>query len=402
MAAGLALLVPLWVHAEPGQSRLGEIRQQIARREAHAREFAKEAEGYLGEIEAIDRELTETRRSVRVLRNRHREAQGELARAGVAEREARANLARLRVALRMRLVALYKSGTAIGAPMLSSAGDAARMARTRGGLERVVAQDRRLFARNRRARAIYALASAQARSLVAELGAADRAVALREDRIRQRLADRRNRVALLRTRSELERRAAAELRVAAERLSEALENLPRDSPRGVGGGLDRGNVPPPVSGPIRLGFGRQLDPEFKTETLHNGIEIAADPDAPVTAVADGRVLFAGWFRGYGRIVILDHGRGDMTVSAHLDQLRVKAGDAVVQGEEIGTVGETGPLSGPGLYFEIRVDGKPVDPEQWLSQFPGRPIGALGATGTTGTTVQGASGARTPESVQGEP
>ncbi|MFQ5697829.1 MAG: murein hydrolase activator EnvC family protein [Myxococcota bacterium] len=267
------------------------------------------------------------------------------------------------------------------------------MVRTRSGLERVVAQDRRLFARHRRARATLAAARARAESLVAELASARREVARREDRIRQRLAERRNRVALLRTRSTLERRAAKELRAAAARLSEALDSLPRGSPPGVGSGLVRGKVPPPVSGAVRLGFGRQHDPEFNTETLHNGVEIAADPGAPVAAVADGRVLFAGWFRGYGRIVILDHGRGDVTVSAHLDQLRVKAGDAVVQGDEIGTVGETGPLSGPGLYFEIRVDGKPVDPEQWLAHDPGGPSGTAGA---------GVLGLGAPGSVQGEP
>jgi septal ring factor EnvC (AmiA/AmiB activator) len=78
-------------------------------------------------------------------------------------------------------------------------------------------------------------------------------------------------------------------------------------------------------------------------------------------------MFAGWFKGYGRLVILDHGRGHATVSAYLEELDVEAGDLVSAGQVIGSVGETGPMGGPGLYFEIRVGGKPVDPQDWLLQ-----------------------------------
>ncbi len=83
------------------------------------------------------------------------------------------------------------------------------------------------------------------------------------------------------------------------------------------------------------------------------------------AVGAGRVLFAGWFRGYGQLVILDHGQGSVTVSGYLDEIAVEAGASLERGQAVGTVGETGSLSGPGLYFEIRHEGKPVDPQGWL-------------------------------------
>jgi len=118
---------------------------------------------------------------------------------------------------------------------------------------------------------------------------------------------------------------------------------------------------------VRAGFGRQVDREFKTQTLRTGIEIAAPAGTPVTAIAPGRVLFAGWFRGYGQMVILDHGGGDLTVSGYLDEVHVAAGDSVGGGQPIGSVGETGSASGPGLYFEIRHDGKAVDPLLWLAR-----------------------------------
>jgi septal ring factor EnvC (AmiA/AmiB activator) len=90
---------------------------------------------------------------------------------------------------------------------------------------------------------------------------------------------------------------------------------------------------------------------------------------PVQAVAAGRVRFAGWFRGYGRLAILDHGDGYFTVSGHLDELDVEVGDVLQTRQLIGTVGETGSLSGPRLYFEIRQGAQALDPREWL-QAPG--------------------------------
>src|SRR4030095_15456861 len=82
---------------------------------------------------------------------------------------------------------------------------------------------------------------------------------------------------------------------------------------------------------------------------------------PVRAVAAGTVRFAGWFRGYGRMAIVDHGDRFFTVSGHLDALRVETGQSVAAGEPLGTVGDTGSLAGPRLYFEIREGSEAGDP-----------------------------------------
>jgi septal ring factor EnvC (AmiA/AmiB activator) len=87
-------------------------------------------------------------------------------------------------------------------------------------------------------------------------------------------------------------------------------------------------------------------------------------------VADADVRFAGWFRGFGRLVILDHGAEYFSVSGHLAEMSVAVGDRVARGGVIGAVGETGSLSGPKLYFEIRRGGEPLDPRDWLR--PGDP------------------------------
>jgi septal ring factor EnvC (AmiA/AmiB activator) len=365
---GLAGVVLLPAAPAPGgdeRRRLEEIRAEIEAREAQAREYAQEAEGYLGELDAIDRELSEARRSLRVLRKRQRAAEEELSQVRAAFDQAGQARDRTREDLEIRLVALYKSQTAAGIPALYSARDVREFALRRDALGRIIEHDRALFERHAAAQLRWRQARERSESLVAELrGAADQ-VGLREDRIRRDLVERSNVVALLRSRADREQKAAEELRRAAQRLSEVLKSLPSDRRAPAGSGLVRGRVPAPAAGPSRLGFGRQIDQEYGTETLRNGVEIEAPPGAPVRAVADGRAMFAGWFRGYGRLVILDHGGGHVTVSGYLEELAVEAGDAVRGGQVIGTVGETGPIGGPGLYFEIRVGGKPVDPHDWL-------------------------------------
>lgn len=127
----------------------------------------------------------------------------------------------------------------------------------------------------------------------------------------------------------------------------------------------RGKLPAPVDAAIVRRFGREVDAEFHTQVFHKGVDFGASLGAPVRAVGQGTVRFAGWFRGYGRMVILDHGDRFYSVSGHLDALRVENGQAVLAGETIGTVGDTGSLAGPRLYFEIREGSQAVDPIRWL-------------------------------------
>jgi murein hydrolase activator len=141
----------------------------------------------------------------------------------------------------------------------------------------------------------------------------------------------------------------------------------------------RGKLPFPVDGGrIEAHFGRAVDPRFGTVTLQTGIDVRAPTGTPVHAVWDGKVAHAGWFRGFGNLLIVDHGGGVFSLMAHLDQLQKALGDAVRAGEQVGTVGETGSLKGPYLYFELRDGQKPFDPEPWLSRKR-RPAALLAGT-----------------------
>jgi septal ring factor EnvC (AmiA/AmiB activator) len=119
----------------------------------------------------------------------------------------------------------------------------------------------------------------------------------------------------------------------------------------------KGKLMPPVQGKVISLF---------KEKGQNGIEIKAPMGAEVRAVLSGKVLYADWFKGFGNIVIIDHGDHTFTVSGYCSELLKKPGEAVSQGETIALVGSAGSLKGPCLYFEIRHHGKPQDPMEWLS------------------------------------
>jgi septal ring factor EnvC (AmiA/AmiB activator) len=135
---------------------------------------------------------------------------------------------------------------------------------------------------------------------------------------------------------------------------------------GTGLTVKRGRVPWPVSGPVISRFGKEKKPEFNATIENTGILIQASLGTPIHAVAAGLVRYADWFKGYGKLVILDHGRGYYSLYAQASELDVTEGQKVTDGQIIGTVGDTGSLYGSSLYFEIRRDGVPQDPERWLT------------------------------------
>jgi septal ring factor EnvC (AmiA/AmiB activator) len=142
-------------------------------------------------------------------------------------------------------------------------------------------------------------------------------------------------------------------------LRKATEATPFD-PNDPFGKL-RGRLSWPVAGKVESGYGEALAGGLRS----NGIQIAADRGATVRAVHEGRVIFADWLSGRGLLIILDHGNGYLSLYGHNEQLFKQAGATVQAGDAIATAGDSGGRATPGLYFEIRRAGKPVNPSGWF-------------------------------------
>jgi murein DD-endopeptidase MepM/ murein hydrolase activator NlpD len=214
---------------------------------------------------------------------------------------------------------------------------------------------RRLTAETRAAQAETTRAVADR---TAEQLAALRGLVGRRDELVQAQADRRSLLATVRG----SRHEAEEDLEALERASAGLADRIRaaqstGTPAASGGASASGFIWP-VNGPITSPFGQRWG------RLHAGVDIGVGFGTPILAAAAGTIIYAGWFGGYGNLLVIDHGGGISTAYAH--QQRIYAtGGTVEQGQAIGEVGSTGHSFGPHLHFEVRVNGNPVDPLGYL-------------------------------------
>jgi murein hydrolase activator len=145
----------------------------------------------------------------------------------------------------------------------------------------------------------------------------------------------------------------------------ALQPAPAPLVPDKGLGSQKGKLALPVKGSIVDRFGRHKNPEFNSFTMSNGISVAAPAGTPIHAVFDGEVIFADYFKGYGNMIIVDHGGGFFSLYAHAANVAKKVGSKVSKNEVLASVGDLDSAKGPMLYFEIRYQGKPVDPAPWF-------------------------------------
>ena len=136
-----------------------------------------------------------------------------------------------------------------------------------------------------------------------------------------------------------------------------------------GEGLDisdkKGRLKLPLKGRILNKFGRKRVKEYESYIVYNGINFRARRGTPVQAVFDGKVLYSGELEGYGNLVIVGHGKEYHSLYGHLDSIKVAANKVVKTGEVIALSGDSGSLEGETLYFELRKNGKPIEPVRWF-------------------------------------
>lgn len=308
---------------------------------------------------------------------RHQEvvtAEAELARVSIALEKAADHveaLAAMRIAgtpgVTERLVELSKRGRTGYVQLLLSSNDLRAMGRMARGVAAVAEIDRVRLETHRRTLAAERAALnelEQQRTSVAALqrdgtrarAALDAAVAARN-----RLIDDLDR------RRDLAAQFVAELQQAQLQLERTIATADASSTVAT---LPirpfQGDLAWPIDGKVTTRFGRVPSGRFGTSIVRNGIELAAAQGAMVTAVHEGRVAYAGPFAGFGTLVIVDHGGSAFTLYGHLLDAAVSRGTHVSRGTALGRVGLS-PSGGAALYFELRIDGRPVDPLQWLTR-----------------------------------
>jgi septal ring factor EnvC (AmiA/AmiB activator) len=372
-----ALALWLWAVAAPpataeSEERLAEIQRAIEASRARLAEYERRSEGLFEALEAVDRAAAALGGAVD--QARAEAAQAAEREAGLETRavELEQRRAATRRALRTRAVALYKAGEAGPLRVVFSSESLPELLSRSRTLAFLLERDRELLERHREESRQLEAALDESRRAAAERKAALSRLDRRASELDAEREARRRLLAGVEADQGREEAALAELEAAAAALDERLRELSRPGAPSIAGFVTlRGALPAPVDAPVARGFGRVVDREFRTLTFRKGFDFAAPAGEPVRAVAPGEVRFADWFRGYGNMVIVDHGDQYFTVSAHLSLIEAQVGERVDAGQTIGRVGETGSLAGPVLYFEIRRGSEPLDPAQWLEVQPAR-------------------------------
>ncbi len=364
------------------QRKLREAEQQLKEERRKAAEARDRETSILAELDHVEQRLADKQRDIVRLDGRIRKTQAEILglRGEIQGLEQQRGGQELGLARRLR--AMYKVHAQGGAlPILLSGDDPVARAVAVRHLTSLAALDARLIQEYRGTS--DRLDDRRRREETRERELADlRSDAQREQaEVDRDAAKRRALLAKVRDERVYHERMVGELSEATRKLEAFIRELQARQrrlakvpppklgvePPGVGFGNLRGRLPWPTDGRIIAAFGAQVHPRFGTRTFRNGVDIEAGEGRDVAAVFAGHVIYTGWFKGYGNLIILDHDNEYYTLYAHVADILVKEGDDVRQGQRIGTVGDTGSLEGPRLYFEVRYQGKPQDPAEWLRQ-----------------------------------
>jgi septal ring factor EnvC (AmiA/AmiB activator) len=357
------------------QKQLREERERAAA--ARARETS-----LLAELEEIERRLAGKQRDAARLGARIKQAQNDVTMfRGEISRLERHRAGQIN-ALAKRLRAMYRVHAQGGAlPVILSGDDPVTRAIAVRHLASLAALDARLIQEYRVTSDRLADRKSKEEAQQQELAGLHEDAKREQAEVDREVAKRRVILAKVRDERAYHERMVGELTEASHRLEAFIRELQAKQrklarvppPKGgietpaVGFGTLKGRLPWPTEGKIVTGFGAQVHPRFGTRTFRNGVDIEAAVGREVLAVHGGHVIYTGWFKGYGNLIIVDHGNEYYTLYAHIADIEAKEGDDVRQGQRIGTVGDTGSLAGPRLYFEVRYQGRPQDPEQWLRQ-----------------------------------
>jgi len=354
--------------AETFHSRLRQARSDLAT-------TSRKEKSVLDEFNAAEEALNLARQQVR---NTQADMAGLDARIEDIEAQSRdleAALSTGEAYAARRLSALYKLNWLGRIHLLATADSFFDFIRRRSSLQRILAQDDTfLESLNNDKIALESLLTqlnakkAEKRSL--ELTLNDRIASLSDRQERRRAL-----LKKIRSEKELEIAALKALRQAAADLDTEVMHIEPSAPKSAPSSKNKsddktfdaykGLLSWPVKGKIITFFGPHRDKEYAVTNFQSGIDIRAERGEPIRCVADGYTIFSNWFKGFGNMMIIDHGNHYYTVYAHLEEVFKVKGDRVEKNEVIATVGDSGSLVGPALHFEVRYHGKPVDPMQWI-------------------------------------
>ena len=350
-----------------------DISREIEKGKAKIQKFSHRETDIISRLNQVDQALNRSRKRIDGLSREIERLGKKITETAAASEKLVDQIKANETYIAKRLVALYKLNWLGKFHVLASAESLQELLQRKTAIERILAYDERVIKALRDNR--QNLASVRSR-LEAHRNEKRRRADEYQKQIEQIAAERSQRAKLLahvRKEKSVQLAAVESLKQAARDLDEKIKKLGVGSTSAAAQEYTaaepfqayKGLLKMPVKGKIVSLFGKFKNTSYQVVNFRSGIEIQTDRGEPIAAVYAGKILYADWFKGYGNMIIIDHGENYYTVYAHIEETFKSTGDTVEAGEVIATVGDSGSISGPKLYFEVRHHGKPLDPMQWL-------------------------------------
>lgn len=354
---------------ESEKIKLDRIKSKIVQSEKKLQEYKKKEDEVIEKLDALERQLIRENIKVKEINSEIGDIKQNIQQYHKVVDRLKAEIADVKNDFDKRLVALYKYHNRSGLRILLSSRTYNDFLRQDKLLNRIVTDDYNLIKDTLRKIDDRIESEKKLREQRNRLLKEKEEYAKRTLRIASAKEDKISLLKKTRQEKELQLAAISELKRYARELQSFIDRLPEEEKDFHA--LTRkfssmkGKLPFPVKGPILTRFGRKEHAELHTFTFQKGIEIKAPEGREIKSIFEGKVIFADWFKGYGNLLIINHGEKYYSLSAHASRLFKKTGDLVGQGETVALVGDTNSLKGSCLYFEIRHQGKPMDPLEWL-------------------------------------
>ncbi|MCL5024550.1 MAG: peptidoglycan DD-metalloendopeptidase family protein [Nitrospirae bacterium] len=362
------LTLPEAVSAENPKEQYRRIQKEMQSHKDKLEQAKRRERSVLEDLESVTKRLEETEADLRKQRRRLGRTESEIGRVEKEIALTRGELDKRKRWMKVRLRAMQRYGqSGEMVQLLAGADDMAEFMRRWRYLEIISLAERKVMEEYARNLGKLDDKEKQLKSLTAELKKGAERIRLTEAAMAEKRREKETLLASVRREKSSHEKLVRELKEASKRLLEVIRKLDeKDTYVGKGFPELRGGLTWPVNGSVAVPYGSQRDPKFNTPVFRNGIYIKTG-DSAVKAVYGGKVVFADWFKGYGNLVIVNHGEGYHTLYGNLSETFLKVGDIIKAKDVIGKVGESGILNAPSLYFEVRYKGKPLDPMQWLKR-----------------------------------
>ncbi len=359
------------VHAANPKKDLSEIERKLKESKKQVKEAIEQEKSILSEIDRINKTIKKKQGEIKIYENRISQTESDMKNLENEIMTLTGRLEQNKEKLKERLKALYKQHYGVKALILISAKDYQDLLNKSRYMNLIAYYDRQIISAVNSEISIANEKKTDLEVLRKNLQISKDNVQNKQKEMNAEISKKDNLLASVRSKRSSYEDMIKELEVSSEKLRAMIETFDKETPSeqvpGTGFGAQKGRLPWPINGDVIIPYGKYSDPQYNIPVFKNGIEIRAVNSEQPMAVAGGNVVYADWFKGYGLLLIINHGNGYHSLYGHLSEIFFKSGDIIKKGIAVGNIGESGVLNVPSLYFEIRYKGKPVDPMQWLKK-----------------------------------